>query len=70
MIVTTCMEMKIKTLFKMIKSRDDIENSIFNNYKRECGLDHCYVHIGNAVEVILYLIFSAANIMQLFLLED
>ena len=69
MIVTTCMEMKIKTLFKMIKARDDIENSIFNNYKRECGLDHCYVHGGNAVEAILYLIFSAANIMQLFLLR-
>ena len=31
MIVTTCMNMKLKTLFKIIRARWDIENSIFNN---------------------------------------
>ncbi len=34
-IVTTCMEMSLKTLFKMIRARWDIENSIFNNLKNK-----------------------------------
>jgi len=67
MIVTTCMDMALKTLFKIIRARWDIENSIFNNLKSECGLEHCYVHGGKAVEAVLYLIFIASNIMQLFL---
>ena len=56
-----------KTLFKMIRARWDIENSIFNNLKTEYGLEHCFVHGGKAVEAVLYLIFIASNIMQLFL---
>jgi hypothetical protein len=68
MIVTTCMDMVPRTLFKIIRARWDIENSIFNNLKRECGLEHCFVH-GNAVEAVLYLIFIASNIMQLFLVR-
>ena len=69
MIVTTNMDMSMKTLFKMIRARWCIENSTFNNLKTECGLEHCYTHGGNAVEAILYLIFIANNIMQLFLIR-
>ena len=69
MIVTTCMDMTLKTLFKIIRARWDIENSIFNNLKRDCGLEHCFVHGGNAVEAVLSLIFIASNIMQLFLIR-
>ncbi|WP_200903125.1 hypothetical protein [Desulfosporosinus acididurans] len=42
--------------------------SIFNNLK-ECGLEHCFVHGGKAVEAVLHLIFIASNIMQLFLVR-
>ena len=49
MIVTTCMDMALKTLFKIIRARWDIENSIFYNLKRDCGLEHCFVHGGNAL---------------------
>lgn len=69
MIMTTLMGMPLKTLFKIIRARWDIENSIFNNLKSECGLDHCFVHGGKAVEAVLYLIFIASNIMQLFLIR-
>ena len=69
MIVTTNMDMSMKALFKMIRTRWCIENSTFNNLKTECGLEHCYTHGGNAVEAILYLIFIANNIMQLFLIR-
>lgn len=62
MIVTTCLNMSMKTLFKMIRARWDIENYIFNNLKEHCGLEHCYVHGGNSVEAIIY-----QNILQLFL---
>jgi transposase len=68
MIVTTNMDMSLKTLFKMINSRIDVEN-VFNNLKNECNLEHCYVHGGKSVEAILYLIFIANNIMQLFLIR-
>ncbi len=69
MIVTSCLDASLRTLLKMIKGRWNIENSVFNNLKTECGLEHCYVHGGNAVDAILYLIFIASNIMQLFLLR-
>ncbi len=69
MVVTSCLEMSHRTLLKMIKSRWGIENSVFNNLKTECGLEHCYVHGGNAVEAVLCLIFIAANIMQMLLLR-
>ncbi|NRT73813.1 hypothetical protein [Clostridium beijerinckii] len=64
MIITTCMDVELETLFKIIRARWDIENSIFNNLKKECGLEHCFVHGGKAV---IYLIFIASNIMQLFI---
>lgn len=57
-------------LFKMIRGKWDIKNSVFNNLKTECGLDHYYIHNGNAIEVILYLIFIASNIMKLFLIKS
>jgi hypothetical protein len=66
MIVTTYLEMSIETILKMIKARWDIENCIFNNLKNNAGLEHCYVHGGNAAEAILSLIFIANNLFQLF----
>ena len=66
MIVTSLMDTSLKTLLKIARARWDIENSIFNNLKSECGLEHCYVHGGNAVEAVIYLLFIAANFMQLF----
>lgn len=66
MIITSCMKMKLTTLFKIIRARQDIENSIFHNLKTECGLEHCFVHGGNAIESVLCLMFIASNIVQLF----
>ena len=66
MLVTSCMDMTFKTLYKIMRARADIENSIFNNLKTECGLKHCFVHGGNLVEVITAMIFIASNFMQMF----
>lgn len=67
MIITTFMDMELKTQFKIIRARWGIENSIFNNLKKECGLEYCFINGGKSVEIVLYLIFIASNIMQLFL---
>ena len=66
MIVTTCTGMSLKTIYKMIKARWIIENSIFNNLKNHADLNHCFVHGGKAVEAIIYLMFIASNLFQLF----
>lgn len=54
-IITTCLNMSLKTSCRIIKARWDIENSVFNNLKSEAALGHCFVHGGNAVEAILCL---------------
>ena len=69
LIVTTCLNMALETLYKIIKARWEIENSIFNNLKNEAAMGHCFVHGGNAVEAILYSIFIASNLFQLFKLR-
>ena len=66
MIITTSLDMDLKTLFKIIRARQDIENSIFHNLKTECGLEHCFVHGGNGIEAVLCLMFIASNFVQLF----
>ena len=67
MIVTTLDKASLRTLYKMIKARWNIENSIFNNMKTEYHLGHCFVHDGNAVEAVVGLLFIAHNLTQLFL---
>ena len=66
LIVTTSLNMPLKTLYKIIKARWNIENRIFNNLKTEAALDHCFVHGGNSVSAILNFIFIASNLFQLF----
>ena len=67
MIVTTNIDMNLKTLFKKIKARMDVED-VFYNLKNEYKLKHCYVHGDNSVEAILYLIFIVNNFTKLFLI--
>jgi hypothetical protein len=43
MIVTTCMNMSLKTIFKIIRERSYIENSIFNYLKNECRIIVMYM---------------------------
>jgi len=66
-IVTTLKETSLKTLYKMIKARWNIENSIFNNMRSEYNLDHCFVHGANSVEAVIGLLFMAHNLTQLFM---
>jgi hypothetical protein len=56
----------ISKVFRIIRARQDIENSIFHNLKAECGLEHCFVHGGNAMEAMICLMFISSNCVQLF----
>ena len=73
LIITTCVNMSLETLYKIIKARWEIENSIFNNLKNEASMGHCFVHGGNAVEAILnctdFLIFNH-NFRTIIILSD
>ena len=69
LIVTSCLDMSLNSLYKIIKARWDIENSIFNNLKNNASMEHCFVHGGNGLEAILYLQFIASNLFQLFKLK-
>jgi len=64
LIVTTSMTLGVKTLYKIMKARWNLENRVFNNLKTNANLDHCFVHGGNAVEVVLYLMFIASNLLH------
>ena len=66
LIVTTAMDMNIKTIYRIMKARWNIENRVFNNLKNNANLNHCFVHGGNAAEAVLYLMFIASNLFQLF----
>lgn len=66
LIITSCLELSLETLYKMIKARWNIENCIFNNLKSEASLGHYYVHGGKAIETIAGMIFIASNLFQLF----
>lgn len=65
-IITTLKKASLITLYKMIKARWHIENTIFNNLKNEYNLNHCFVHGENSVEAVIGLIFLAHNLTQLF----
>lgn len=69
LIMTTSMTISTKIIYRIMKARWDIENRVFNNLKNNANLNHCFVHGGNAVEAILYLIFIANNLFQLFKLR-
>ena len=57
MIVATLMRMPLKILFKIIRARWDIENSIFNNLKSKCGLEHYFVHGASSRSSALFNIY-------------
>lgn len=66
LIVTTALDMSVRTVYKIMKARWNIENRVFNNLKNHANLNHSFVHGGNASEAILYLMFIASNLFQLF----
>jgi len=66
LIVTTAVDISVKILYTIMKARWNIENRVFNNLKNNANLNHCFVHGGNAVEAVLYLMFIASNLFQLF----
>ncbi len=67
MLITTDFTIPYKTLYTMIHKRWDIENSVFNKIKTYAGLEHCYMHHPNAMQVILYFLIISVNLTSLFI---
>lgn len=66
LVVTTAKDMCIKTVYKIMKARWNIESRVFNNLKNNANLNHCFTHGGNVAEAVIYLMFIASNLLQLF----
>ena len=69
MLLTTDFTIPIETLYTMMHNRWDIENSIFHKMKKYMGLEHCFVHHANAMQVILYFLIMSVNLTSLFILR-
>ena len=69
LLVTSDFDIPLKTLYKIMHQRWDIENSVFNKLKTYGAMDHCFVHHPNAIEAILHVMSIAYNLMQLFVFK-
>jgi len=65
-IITTDKFTSVKTLWKIMHKRWDIENNAFHQLKTEWHLDHCFLHNPTGVETVLMFIIIAFNLMQLY----
>lgn len=65
-IISTSHTIPLKTLFKIIKARWWIENSVFRQLKVQWHMEHCFIHYDNGIEATLMFMITAFNLMQLF----
>lgn len=65
-IITTDKITSVKTLWKIMHKRWDIENNAFHQLKTQWHLDHCFLHSPNGVETVLMFMLIAFNLMQLY----
>ena len=65
-IITTDRFTSVKTLWKIIHRRWDIENNAFHHLKTEWNLDHYFLHNPTGVETVLMFIIIAFNLIQLY----
>jgi len=65
-IIITAHDIAVKTLYKIIHARWDIENNIFRQLKTEWHMNHCFIHHKNGLEAALMFMIISFNLMQLF----
>lgn len=46
--------MNLNIVYKIMKARWNLEKSIFNNFKNNASLNHCFVHGYNAGEKMIF----------------
>ena len=69
MLLTTDFKIPIETLYTVMHNRWYIENSIFHKMKKYMGLEHCFMHHANAMQVVLYFLIMSVNLTSLFILR-
>lgn len=66
-VISTDVEMKEKTINKIIHARWDIENNGFNELKNYWNMKHCYIADEKAIDVILQMIIMSYNVWEVYL---
>lgn len=66
-VISTDINLKEKTINKIIHERWDIENEGFNELKNQWNMKHCYIAEEKAIDVILQMIIMSYNIWELYL---
>lgn len=66
-VVSTDVNMKEKTINKIIHSRWDIENNGFNELKNYWNMNHCFIADEKAIDVILQMIIMSYNLWEVYL---
>jgi len=65
-IITTDRCASVKTLWRIMHQRWDIENNVFRQLKTEWHLKHCFIHSPTGIKAVITFIFMAFNLMQLY----
>jgi len=62
--------MRPELVWEIAHRRWDIENTVFNDLKRNWGFEHCYTHDPNGIRAVYALYCIAFNLMLLFAYKD
>ena len=66
-VACTDVNMKEKTINKIIHARWGIENEGFNELKNQWNMNHCYISNEKAIDVILQMIMMSYNLWELYI---
>lgn len=68
-VISTDLNISLKTINKIIHARWDIENNGFNDLKNYWNMKHCYIAEDNAIEVIIEAIIMSYNLWEMYLYQ-
>lgn len=68
-VISTNLDISVKTINKIIHARWDIENNGFNELKNYWNMKHCFIAEENAIDVVIETIIMSYNIWEMYLYQ-
>lgn len=68
-VISTDLNISVKTINKIIHARWDIENDGFNELKNYWNMKHCFIAEENAIDVIIETIIMSYNLWEMYLYQ-
>ncbi len=68
-VISTNIDISVKTINKIIHARWDIENNGFNELKSYWNMKHCFISEENAIDVVIEMIIMSYNIWEMYLYQ-